>query len=216
MSSISQQIRRIQLKQSPEQIARTVAEARRKQAAFRAKVSDQRPPGSTMDPAFLKQLEAKRAAVAAGAPPKPRADLPGVIAQLKLEGKLPTPEGEQAPVTSYSMRDALRNLMPNAPKPADKVGYEPTPEEILGDEAKPSPSLIRPPKDADEDCPPADEVLRGSAAEGANAAPVSPAYGPGDLSPEEVAEIDRLNPRGSQGSKTVARTGPKVHTAKRR
>ncbi len=205
--SISQQIRRLQLKKSPEQVAREAAEARRKVAAFRSRVSDQRPPGSTMDPAFLKQLEAKKAAVAAGAPPKPRADLPGVIAQLKLEGKLPVPEGEQAPTTSYSMRDALRNLMPNAPKPQDKVGYEPTPEEILGDDAKPAPSLIRPPKDADEDCPPADEVLQGASAE-----PGSPAYGPGDLSPEELAEIDRLNPRG----KGVARTGPKGHTAKRR
>lgn len=211
MPSISQQIRRIQLKQSPEQIARTVTEARRKQAAFRAKVSDQRHPGSTMDPGFLKQLEARRAAVEAGAPAKPRADLPAVIAQLKLEGKLPTPEGEQVPTTSYSMRDALRNLMPNAPKPADKVGYEPTPEEILGDDAKSSPSLIRPPKEADEDCPPADEVLQGAAA-GAEA----PAYGPGDLSPEELAEIDKLNPKGSQGAKLVARTGRTVHTATRR
>ena len=211
MSSISQQIRRIQLKQSPEQVARTVAEARRKQAAFRAKVSDNRPPGSTMDPGFLKQLEAKRAAVEAGAPAKPRSDLPTVIAQLKLEGKLPTPEGEQAPTTTYSMRDALRNLMPNSPKPQDKVGYEPTPEEILGDDAKPKPSLIRPPKEADEDCPPADEVLQG-----ASASSSGPAYGPGDLSPEELAEIDRMNPRGAQGAKGVARTGRTVHTAKRR
>jgi hypothetical protein len=63
------------------------------------------------------------------------------------------------------------------------------------------------PARADLDCPPADDVLNGASAE-------SP-YGTGDLSPEEIAEIDRLNPKRA-GATPVARAGRSVHTPAKR
>ncbi len=153
MASISQQIRRVQLKKSPEQVARESSEARRERAKLANKLKDQRRGGSTTDPAFARQLQAKAAAVQAGQGPRVRSDLPEVLGQLRLEGKLPP---EAGPV---------------------RVGYVPTPEEILGDEALPKATDPGAPELADADCPPAEAVLSGNA-----------------FTAEEIAEIDRMNP----------------------
>jgi hypothetical protein len=150
MASISDQIRRVQLKKSPEQQAREASEARRERAKLANKLKDQRKGGSVMDPAFTRQLKAKAAAVSAGQP-KVRGDLPDALAKLRLEGKLP-PEG--GPI---------------------RVGYVPTPEEVLGDEALPKATDPGEPETADIDCPPATTVL-------------------GGFTEEELAEIDRMNP----------------------
>lgn len=203
--SISQQIRALQLKKSPEQIAHDVAEGQRKQRAFRAKISDQRSGGSVMDPGFLRQLEARRASVEAGAV---RVDPNLRIAQLRAEGKLPpVEEGPDRPeyAPKYSPRDALRRML--GEQPAERVGYEPTPEEVLGDDALPKPHAAPVPAETDADCPPPEEVLRGQQA-GTETGP----YAPGDLSPEELAEIDRLNPR----SKQVARPAASGHSTQQR
>lgn len=164
MASISEQIRRVQLKKSPEQVARESSEARRERAKLASKLKDQRRGGSTTDPAFSRQLEAKAAAVRAGQGPRVRSDLPHVLDQLRAEGKLPP-----------------------APGGPERVGYVPTPEEILGDDALPRETTPAAPARADLDCPSADDVLSGASAESS--------YSPGDLSPEEIAEIDRLNPK---------------------
>ena len=159
--SIAQELRRVQMRKSEQQIRRGQAEAARERDKLKSKLRDQRRGGSVMDPAFARQLEAKGAAVRAGQPVV-RHDLPEVIDKLRAEGKLPA--------------------TPDAP---GRVGYVPTPEEILGDDALPTATTPPAPLAPDRDCPPADTVLEAAA----------PAYGPGDLTPDEVAEIDRLNPR---------------------
>lgn len=164
MSSISQQIRRVQLKKSPEQVARESSEARREKAKLASKLKDQRRGGSTTDPGFARQLVAKAAAVQAGAGARVRSDLPDALARLRLEGKLP-PEG--GPV---------------------RVGYVPTPEEVLGDDAFPKATEPAAPVLADTDCPPADALLSDNA-----------------FTPEEIAEIDRMNPPRKGNAKRAKR-----------
>ena len=178
--TIAQELRRVQMRKSEQQIRRGQADAQREAAKLRNKLRDQRRGGSVMDPAFARQLEAKGAAVRAGQPAATRRDLPDVIEKLRAEGKLPSP--------------------PEAP---GRVGYVPTPEEILGDDALPTATTPPPPAAPDRDCPPADSVLE--------LAPVT--YGDGDLTPEEVAEIDRLNPRRPQ---TLAQPGRAMHTPAKR
>ena len=217
MASISQQITALKLRKSNQQKARDAAEARRKREAFRSRVSDQRPPGSVMDPGFVRQLEAKRVAVTEAAN-APRTDPRLRIEQLRQEGKLPPvseePDRPEFP-TRYSPLDALKRMLGTAPAREERVGYEPTPEEVLGDEALPKPTAPPVPAVADPDCPPADDVLRGAPGP----------YLPGDLTADELAEIDRLNPRrpvasagapAGAAATTVARPGRPVHTAQQR
>lgn len=71
--------------------------------------------------------------------------------------------------------------LPPAPDDLSKVKYEPTPEEVLGELVETAQLEMPAPTDADP-VPDADTVLGGE-------------YQPGDLSPEELAEIDRLNPK---------------------
>jgi hypothetical protein len=168
------------MRKSEQQIRRGQAEAARERDKLKSKLRNQRRGGSVMDPAFARQLEAKGAAVRAGQPAAVRRDLPDVIEKLRAEGKLPT-----------------------SPEAPGRVGYVPTPEEILGDDALPTPTTPPPPAAPDRDCPPADSVLELGAG----------TYGEGDLSPEEVAEIDRLNPRRAQN---VAQPGRAMHTPAKR
>ena len=170
--SIAQELRRVQMRKSEQQIRRGQAEAQREAAKLKNKLKDQRRGASVMDPGFTKTLEAKGAAVRAGQPAATRRDLPDVIEKLRAEGKLPSP--------------------PDAP---GKVGYVPTPEEILGDDALPSATTPPAPAVPDRECPTADLVLEAGAS----------GYGPGDLTPEEVAEIDRLNPKSSKAKSGKSR-----------
>lgn len=225
MPSISQQIAAVKMRKSPEQIAREASEARRRQQAFRVKVEDQRAPGSLMHPSFLRQLEARRIAVESGSTAR-RPDPQARIALLRAEGKLPPVAGEDGErdrpeyAPTYSPRDALQRLLGAAPAPQERVAYEPTPEEILGEDALPKPHAVPSPDASDPDCPPPDEVLKGSAeaAPAPAAAPAESPYLPGDLTPEELAEIDRLNPRAAAApaGQPVARPGRPVHTGKQR
>ena len=178
--SIAQELRRVQMRKSEQQIRRGQADAQRERNKLKNRLQDQRRGASVSDPGFVRALEAKGAAVRAGQPAATRRDLPDVIEKLRAEGKLPAP--------------------PDAP---GKVGYVPTPEEILGDDALPTPTMPAPPASPDLDCPPAGSVLEMGAS----------AYGPGDLTPDELAEIDRLNPRRSQ---TVAQPGRAMHTPAKR
>lgn len=240
MATVGQQIAALKLRKSPEQKAVIAAEARRKGEAFRVKVegNDERDPGTLMSPAFLRTLQATAATVRAGDAARPDPNVR--IAQLRLEGKLPpVVEGPDRPeyAPRYSAIDALKRLLGDAPKPEDRVGYEPTPEEILGDEALPKPTTPPVPKAVDDDCPPANEVLQtapspldddddaepsidgvtGDAPAAAADFSGSP-YLPGDLSPEELAEIDRLNPRRAAppAAPPVARPARGGHTARQR
>lgn len=158
--TVADEIRRIKQKKTQAQITRGREDAQREKRRLEGK-RDQRIGGSTMNPSFLRQLESRAAQVQAGQPKPVRADLEAVKEKLRLEGKLPTPDEV-------------------------KVGYVPTPEEILGDEALPKGAQL-PSDELDDDCPSADVVL--------SAAPPGGEYGQGDLSPEDLAEIDRLNPR---------------------
>ncbi len=181
--SIAQELRRVQMRKSEQQIRRGQADAARERDKLKNKLRDQRRGGSVMDPAFARQLESKGAAVRAGQPATVRRDLPDVIDKLRAEGKLPA--------------------TPDAP---GRVGYVPTPEEILGDEALPTATTPPAPVVPDRDCPPADTVLEA-------AAPAETVYGPGDLTPDEVAEIDRLNPRRAP---PLAQSGRAMHTLPKR
>lgn len=188
MPSINAQITALKLKKSREQQARDRQEANRKRDALRARIGDNRVPGSVMDTGFVRQLEAKAASAKAGGAGG-RVDPQLRIAELRRQGQLPpVEEGPDRPefATRYSARDALQRMLGKPSEPASRVGYEPTAEEILGDDALPKPKALPVPAQVDEDCPPPDEVLKGGE---------SPQYGAGDLSPEEIAEIDRLNPR---------------------
>jgi hypothetical protein len=178
--SIAQELRRVQMRKSEQQIRRGQADAARERDKLKNKLRDQRRGASVMDPAFARQLEAKGAAVRAGQPAATRRDLPDVIEKLRIEGKLPS-----------------------APDAPGRVGYVPTPEEILGEDALPTPTTPAAPASPDRDCPPAESVLEMSA---------SP-YAPGDLTPEELAEIDRLNPRRAP---PLAQSGRAMHTPPKR
>ena len=173
--TVADEIRRIKQKKTQAQITRGREDAQREKRRLEGK-RDQRVGGSTMNPSFLRTLEAKAAQVNATRPAPVRADLEAAKEKLRIEGKLPTPDEV-------------------------KVGYVPTPEEILGDEALPK-GVQLPAEELDLDCPSADDVL--------SAAQPGGEYAEGDLSPEELAEIDRLNPRqkakpGAAKSGKVAR-----------
>jgi len=168
--SIASQIRALKAKKSPEQLRVLAQDAERKARSFGAQLETQRDPATLMDQSFLGQLRAKAKQVQAGVPPRPRTDLGELTASLRAKGILASPDDP------------------------DKVGYVPTPEEVLGEDAEPATPVLVPHRALDTDCPPAERVLDGAAPEAAAAAP-APAYGPGDLTPEELAEIDRLNPR---------------------
>lgn len=239
MPTLAQQIAAVKLRKSPEQKAAIAREAERRGAAFRAKVEgqDEREPGTMMSASFLRTLQGAAAGVRAGAAARPD---PGVrIAQLRLEGKLPPAEEspdrpEYAP--RYSPVDALKRMFGAVPAPEERVGYEPTPEEILGDEARPKPTTPPAPAAVDDDCPAPDEVLKSATAlahtdgdDDGDDRPMVPVTGdgraaaadfsatpylPGDLSPEDLAEIDRLNPRRAVAAAPPAAAPPLARPAK--
>lgn len=172
--SIASQIRALKAKKSAEQLQVLARDAERRARSFGAQLETQRDPTTLMDLSFLGQLRAKAKLAQAGVPPRPRTDLGELTASLRAKGILASPDDPE------------------------KVGYVPTPEEVLGEDAEPATTVLLPHRALDSDCPPADRVLGGAAPEvapGPAAAAPAPAYAPGDLTPEELAEIDRLNPR---------------------
>lgn len=86
-----------------------------------------------------------------------------------------------------------------------EVEYVPTVEEILGDDALPKDTTPATGHVLDTDCPDPDTVLNASAGD----------YLPGPLSAEELAEIDRLNPRTKVAPVNVPRHNQK-HRPRRR
>lgn len=158
--TVADEIRRLQMRHSNEQKQRLVREARRQKESFEAKRGNAPMVGIGINADFQRTLERKAAEAKERAGKQQRVDLPDVIDKLRVEGKLPP-----------------------APDDATKVRYEPTPEEILGDDAieaskaPPIPALADP-------VPDAETVL---SLEGK---PILP----GALTAEEIAEIDALNP----------------------
>lgn len=167
--SISNEIRKLQLRGSPEQQRRAAAEARQKKDRLARKVSGPQT-AIRVDPSFARQLE-KKAVQARERLGKPqRGDLPEVIDKLRLEGKLPP-----------------------APDDVTRVGYEPTPEEILGEETVAGLNELPEPAEGD-DVPDADAVL--------NAAPKGSIV---DFTEEELDEIARLNPPSKKPAKALTK-----------
>ncbi len=155
-NSIQDQIRRIQFKKSREAIQRNKREADKARAALLAKVESPKDPANpVMDQAFVDGLKTVAKKLREGRAKPVRPDIDQAIAAARLKGHLPSP----TPI---------------------KVGYVPTPEEILGDAALPKSTAPPPPKVPEQNCPTPEAVL-------------SSGYAEGPLSPLELAEIDALN-----------------------
>jgi hypothetical protein len=197
--SIEKELDRRRFLVSAEGIAR-----RHRQAQLDAerlmRTSAQPTPSDGVDPSFRSQIEAAQQKVKAALDaPLVRGDLDHVLGKLREQGKLPPVE-----------------------KP-NNVGYEPTPEEILGDLA----ALPEREPEELEDTPSADEVLSGEAAEGdgtdftptdaddwgAPPAPAMASFTPAASASRNTADNPSDNTVPMPG---LARSGPmRQHTAKR-
>jgi hypothetical protein len=202
--SIEKELDRRRFQVSAEGIAR-----RHRQAQLDAerlmRTSTQPTPSDGVDPSFRSQIEAaQQKTKAALDAPLIRGDLDHVLGKLREQGKLPPVE-----------------------KP-DNVGYEPTPEEILGDLAA---LPAREPEEL-EDTPSADQVLSGQVLSGEAAEGDGTDFTPTDAddwgeppapaaAPFSSVPAPTSNAAGNPTDNTVpmpglARSGPmRQHTAKR-
>jgi len=133
--SITDDIRKLQMRKSAEIRAREARAAKRTAGRLEKHLQNNRAPGHMYDPAFIKQLERKAREASDLAGEKERPDLEAAVAAARLKGHLP-------------------------PAHDASTEYVPTAEEILGEEAEPKPPA---PSGGDtEDVPSADDILNGS------------------------------------------------------
>ena len=165
--SVADEIRRVKMRKSAELKARETRAAKREAKRLEGRLQSNRAPGAMFDTGFKAQLDRKAREAKERAGDQPRPDLDQAIAVARQKGHLP---------------------------PAHDAGtsYVPTVEEILGDEVLPKPPA---PTEGDtENLPSADDVLNTPRSD-ENAAHEAAGYKPGKFTAEELAEIDRMNPR---------------------
>lgn len=134
MGTLEDQLRRKRFDASAKEIQRRHRLGQQEAARLAARMAENQETGpGGVHPVFARHLDAARERVRTFANREPsRADVDAQLDRLRREGKLPAVEG------------------------SDHVGYEPTPEEVLGDLAAPAePSA----PDGEEWAPDADEVL---------------------------------------------------------
>src|ERR1044071_6672569 len=132
--SVADEIRRLQMKKSAELQVRERRAAKHAAKGLESQLQTNRAPGSMYDPGFVAQLDRKAHEARGRAGESPRPDLDSAIEQARLKGHLP-------------------------PAHEGKMAYEPTAEEILGDEALPKPPAR--PSENVEELPSAEDVLNG-------------------------------------------------------
>lgn len=167
--TVANEIRKLKMQKSAELRAREARASKRDAKRLESKLKNNRAPGSLHDPGFLAQLDKKAREARERAGEQPRPDLEKAVAAARLKGHLP-PAHEGA------------------------TTYVPTPEEILGDEALPKPTVVAPGRT--EALPDADDVLNSPSAAGEG----TPVEG-SSFTREELDEIARLNPRKGPGQR---------------
>lgn len=114
MPTLEEQLRRKRFDASAKDIQRRHRQGQQAAERLRNRIGGSETPPSGVHPDFQAQLDAARRRAKAAAQHDTRSDLDHQLERLRAEGKLPPLER------------------------ADNVGYEPTPEEVLGDLAAPS------------------------------------------------------------------------------
>lgn len=177
MSQIEQELARRRHKAAAAEIQRRHRQRQADAARLSARVFEETSP-SGVHPEFAREIgRARKRAEAARKAPLPRADLEVVVSKLRSQGKLPPQQD------------------------GNNVGYEPTPEEVLGDLAAPSEPFA---PDGVEDSPSADDVLSGWGPDATAESNTESAEPPAALAP---AAAERTG---------LARPGPVVQATRKR